>query len=450
MIQARLNDGAVSVYIHAAHARNLPAGTQAAAAGERTFHQSLQLFPDLSGIATGNKYSQAPLPVPVEQIHAPISPETTAHSTTEPGTAPAQQLGSTGVPSQTIAATAEPFAPQPEGNEQSRPSVGAVCHKKSPGRAEVDEPKDVELQAPAFLVVSSDADAAIRSVIAPANPLVVTPPLPVVQASVSSVAASTEPSAKRPGQNLRSNASQRNVATERADKAVESAVPIKDPTVSTISVAVSGKAQDIRSHESTLEVSPVAGVALLHPLLHRADVSSATKIASAGDAAVQSPGVKDQDQEARTLVASAKVLEVGVASGTHGWVRVRAEMGTTGEVNASVVAASAAHVDALHKDLPALGAYLASEAVGLGAVVVHTTEKSLTAREAEMKGGTFAGSDGRPSRGNEEKHATHQASWSDAAGGLPAAIEWNFGAAGLHLSTAMQGNGSGGWLSVRV
>jgi hypothetical protein len=102
----------------------------------------------------------------------------------------------------------------------------------------------------------------------------------------------------------------------------------------------------------------------------------------------------------RMLTATPTALEVGIQNGTHGWLKVRAEMADGGVVNASVSAASSAGQEMLHRELPALTAYLQEEKVAVNAVVVH----------APLAGGTesrsSAGMDGAggqtPQRNNEE------------------------------------------------
>jgi hypothetical protein len=71
------------------------------------------------------------------------------------------------------------------------------------------------------------------------------------------------------------------------------------------------------------------------------------------------------------MTATPAALEVGVQSGTHGWLKVRAEMGDSGVVNASVSAASATGQEMLHRELPALSAYLQQEKVAVNSIVVH-------------------------------------------------------------------------------
>ena len=62
-----------------------------------------------------------------------------------------------------------------------------------------------------------------------------------------------------------------------------------------------------------------------------------------------------------TLNASPTVLEVGIPGGSHGWLKIRAEMGEGGNVQASLFAATRAGHETLHRELPELTAFLASE-----------------------------------------------------------------------------------------
>lgn len=85
------------------------------------------------------------------------------------------------------------------------------------------------------------------------------------------------------------------------------------------------------------------------------------------------PGVVGMplDGTPQMLTGTPTTLEVGIQNGTHGWLRVRAEMTDGGSVNASVSTASAAGQEMLHRELPSLTAYLQEEKVSVNTVVVH-------------------------------------------------------------------------------
>ncbi len=74
-------------------------------------------------------------------------------------------------------------------------------------------------------------------------------------------------------------------------------------------------------------------------------------------------------------------LEVGVANGSHGWLKIRAELTDGGAVNASVSAASSAGQEMLHRELPSLTAYLQSERLGVNTVVVHAAAATTEAKD---------------------------------------------------------------------
>jgi hypothetical protein len=106
------------------------------------------------------------------------------------------------------------------------------------------------------------------------------------------------------------------------------------------------------------------------------------------------------DGTPRMLTATPTALEVGIQNGTHGWLKVRAEMADGGVVNASVSAASSAGQEMLHRELPAMTAYLQEEKVVVNAIVVHAP----LAAGAESRSST--GTDGTggqtPQRNSEE------------------------------------------------
>jgi hypothetical protein len=153
-----------------------------------------------------------------------------------------------------------------------------------------------------------------------------------------------------------------------------------------------------------------------------------------------------QASESKTLVATPNVLEVGIASGSHGWLRVRAELDRTGEVAASVLAGSQGVAEGLHRELPAISAYLAGERVGVNSLVVHATDKGEAAQDAATNSG--AGSQSAPGQNRQESSAGR--STPSASGAASALDEVDFGSSGLNMPATIFANGTGNWLSVRV
>ncbi|MGH9597577.1 MAG: hypothetical protein ACRD3K_12340 [Edaphobacter sp.] len=107
----------------------------------------------------------------------------------------------------------------------------------------------------------------------------------------------------------------------------------------------------------------------------------------------------------RMLTATPTMLEVGIQNGTHGWLKVRAEMADGGAVNASVSAASSSGQEMLHRELPALTAYLQDEKVAVSTVVVHTSP--IVGADARTSTG-MGGAGGQTSQRNDGAGDRHQ------------------------------------------
>jgi hypothetical protein len=149
-----------------------------------------------------------------------------------------------------------------------------------------------------------------------------------------------------------------------------------------------------------------------------------------------------------TLAASRQVLEVGVQSGTHGWLRVRAEVGAMGSVATSLVTSSAGAAEGLHRELPAITAFLSTQQVGISSLVVTRAEGASAyfgpetghgegARQGQQQRG-----DGTPRELHPSKVETSRA-WSHGS-------DINSGSSRFGGSSLFSTAGTGGWLSVRV
>lgn len=125
----------------------------------------------------------------------------------------------------------------------------------------------------------------------------------------------------------------------------------------------------------------------------------------AASAEQEGAGTVDTGGMHRMLGATPTTLEVGVANGTQGWLKIRAEMTGGGVVNASLSSATSAGQEMLHRELPALTAYLHQERVAVNTVVVHTT--TAAGAVFQPAGGMDAEQGGQmqqhdPQRGGEE------------------------------------------------
>ncbi|QHS51152.1 hypothetical protein [Edaphobacter sp. 12200R-103] len=211
-----------------------------------------------------------------------------------------------------------------------------------------------------------------------------------------------------------------------------------------------------RSH-AALQTAPVAGASGLQPTLHAPAPQPPDKIAVAAPAhlAHMPPPDSPASQtiyapgEHGTISATPTALEVGIPGGTHGWLKVRAEIGGDGSVHASMSSNSAAGTEALRRELPQLTSYLHQEQVRVSSVVVHTphnptefsNQTSGDGRGQAMNGGppdTHRGDAGR-SGGQGASHSQARISQT------PLVPE-----ADVDLLLPRGFGSAGGWLSVRA
>lgn len=201
--------------------------------------------------------------------------------------------------------------------------------------------------------------------------------------------------------------------------------------------------------------SGVAPVPVITAGAHAVQAGTHTAIAPTGVGAQVASGASDAppplDAAHKTLLATPTSLEVGVANGTHGWLKIRADMADGGVVNASLSTASTSGQDALHRELPSLAAYLQSEHVAVNTVVVqpaHVAAADLRGPSAGMNsnGGGQAQQSGRQGGDNRQ----------DATGTAIDRMEKNVPYSGLNevgsgeLLSPTQYAGGGNWLSVRA
>ena len=227
-------------------------------------------------------------------------------------------------------------------------------------------------------------------------------------------------------------------------------VPIPDALASAIVVAGDALAEKKLPGSDAFALAAIAPVmaAMAQVSLGFVGVHGARRIAEPEAASV--PEASSKPEEGRVIEASAGALEVGLATGTHGWLRVRAELGEGGTVLAQVVARAGA-AESLHKDLPAISAYLAHEQVGVSSLVVHAMEAAAPASDALSRSAS-GGSD--PSQTDSDKageDAEQKAGMNAEAVQAGTAPETGPGSDHSMLPGALLRNRfNGGWLSVRV
>ncbi|MEO6806555.1 MAG: hypothetical protein ABI286_04795 [Edaphobacter sp.] len=203
---------------------------------------------------------------------------------------------------------------------------------------------------------------------------------------------------------------------------VVSSKPGADPEKITVAAISEGKDSDSRvQSSSTSTVSMVhtvsAGVAPAVVVPGSVPRESIAATLPLGDASAHGTGLMAGSKEEglggtasvdgmpRMLTATPTMLEVGIQNGTHGWLKVRAEMADGGAVNASVSAASSSGQEMLHRELPALTAYLQDEKVAVNTVVVHTSP--TVGADARTSAG-MGGAGGQTSQRNDGAGDQHQ------------------------------------------
>jgi hypothetical protein len=239
----------------------------------------------------------------------------------------------------------------------------------------------------------------------------------------------------------------------------------------TVAIAVGGdgdsKGQSVPGASTTLTHS-VAGAVLSSGNSPNAIMTGSTsgELTAAklpvGDAGARTAGMaalsSEQNQSGvvagsindapRMLTATPTALEVGIQNGTHGWLSVRAEMADGGVVNASVSATSSAGQEMLHRELPALTAYLQEEKVAVNAIVVHTTP--AVAAEGRSSPGTDGAGGQAQQRGNEggdQQQSVRKQTLNDTDGTMTYPGLQGVDEDGLSSLATYESGGS--WLSVR-
>ncbi len=150
---------------------------------------------------------------------------------------------------------------------------------------------------------------------------------PVAQARVQAAAGSKAPGGERFHPVNDEGAGSTDSAARPAGAPVELAggVKVADGT-SAETVAVAGKEHAGNVSLSAIGVTHAPPAEVVGGAVH--DPHALPSRESQAPAAVAEPvPAADWPGEAKTLSATPQVLEVGVASGTHGWLRVRAELG---------------------------------------------------------------------------------------------------------------------------
>lgn len=181
----------------------------------------------------------------------------------------------------------------------------------------------------------------------------------------------------------------------------------------------------------------------------------------ANESALPSHTLSSQNHElpSSLLRATPTTLEVGVTTDTHGWLKVRAELNSAGQLSASLTGGSPAAVSRLRDDLSQMNSYLEQEKVQVNTLTVHAlsfvasaaTDPSLV-RHEDVSGSAnyFTGSGGGfPEGGQPQQQGNPQLFTSANIAGDMAEGHSASDIPGQPLQPATR-YGLGSWLNVRV
>jgi hypothetical protein len=186
------------------------------------------------------------------------------------------------------------------------------------------------------------------------------------------------------------------------------------------------------------------------PVAHQGSVADVTPSLTSHNSAYSSEHMLAGESGPGLLAATPTSLEVGIANGTHGWLKIRAEM-EDGVVTASLSPGSMATQEMLHRELPSLVAYLQEEKLGVNTLVV---------KPSQMTDAMGSNTDGDLQRQGQSSQQRADRTWNGIGSGDESAWgrakqgqgfeSWNsFGGGGSGFLPAMISD-IGSWLNVRV
>ena len=143
-------------------------------------------------------------------------------------------------------------------------------------------------------------------------------------------------------------------------------------------------------------------------------------------------------------------LEVGLHGGAFGWLKVRAEMGQDGEVNAYLRGSSVNSTELLQAQAPGIAAYLGAQEVAVRSVQVEVASTAYSASGAGVASDGSSGGAGP----QQEQRGGKDSGYNGALEVDPANDEWMGGGVLPPQMYAGQSNGTltgtGGWVNIQA
>ncbi len=264
----------------------------------------------------------------------------------------------------------------------------------------------------------------------------------------------SEKSARPRGGNdigTRPSASQSANSLESAELASGPTSNLRNPSSAPVTGVAKAKAAlpQASPNESTTAASSISEAPLSLAATRLTDLS-ATRHATVEGKTSTTDGFEHESTsgftDLRTILSTPNVLEVGVNAGSHGWLRVRAELGASGEVAASLQPSSALQQHALGEELSAISHFLDASTGGATSVSITPHDGPLTGilSGASHETTSFADSAASGQRGQAPSQPP-LASRAQDAGSSPADPTTSWA-----ISDQAAAPASSGWLSVRV
>jgi hypothetical protein len=152
--------------------------------------------------------------------------------------------------------------------------------------------------------------------------------------------------------------------------------------------------------------------------------------------------------EHKTLMATSTTLEVGLPGGSHGWLKVRAELTGDGVVHASVTSNTSAGTEMLRRELPSLTNYLHQEQIPIHSVAIHAPPDVMDSSNASSGGGQNHESGRGAAEGQKDSRDQSTAVLVKGGDVFLQEAQEDTGGAGWPLSAGHAR--AGGWLNVRA
>ena len=146
-------------------------------------------------------------------------------------------------------------------------------------------------------------------------------------------------------------------------------------------------------------------------------------------------------------------LEVGLQGGSFGWLKVRAEMGTNGEVNAYLRGASTNTTDLLQVQVPKIEAYLGAQDVAVRSVQVEAAHGHAGGAASGFAGDGGLASGGGAAQQQSGRQGSGASEGTQDLGGSTSVDVEREGVAVMQVVASQNSialTGTGNWLSVRA